>query len=85
MHSIKSFKTESLDLATYLVCLGNQLTIDPPLSGTRVLFSFVETPTLIHSIIGYERGANDSKKLLTTRARLYREATAIAKGGKNGN
>lgn len=85
MNSNKLFTTESLDLATYLVCMGNKLTIYPPADSTRVIFGFAETPDLIASIVKYERGTNDARRLLTTRSRLYREASAIAKGERHGN
>jgi hypothetical protein len=79
--SIELFTVDGINLATYLVCLGFNLNILPPATGTRALFEFVMSPELAKAIIGYERRGNTAKTLLDTRGRLYKESSAIVRGG----
>lgn len=77
---MSEFLTENLDLSSYLVTAGHPPTILRS-GSTRAVFCFAETPELLSAIIEYERGAAlPAKRLLHTRAYLYRQAGRIARG-----
>jgi hypothetical protein len=80
--SNKVFRTESLDLAAYLVTAGFVPEIVRAEDLRRALFEFKETEELRQSIVSYEGGASlPARRLLNVRSRLYREASQVVKGG----
>lgn len=83
-NSIQYLTIENINLATYLVFLGFNLNILPPLSGSRALFKFMLTPELTKAVISYEQGEDQAKGLLDTRGRLYREASAVVDRNRKG-
>ncbi|HTP64341.1 MAG TPA: DUF5659 domain-containing protein [Geobacteraceae bacterium] len=80
--SNKVFRTESLDLAAYLVTAGFVPEIVKSEDLRRALFEFKETEELRQAIVSYEGGASlPARRLLNVRSRLYREASQGVKGG----
>ena len=80
--SNKVFRTESLDLAAYLVTAGFVPEIVRAEDLRRALFEFKETEELRQAIVNYEGGASlPARRLLNVRSRLYREASQVVKGG----
>ncbi|HTP64635.1 MAG TPA: DUF5659 domain-containing protein [Geobacteraceae bacterium] len=80
--SNKVFRTESLDLAAYLVTAGFVPEIVKAEDLRRALFEFKETEELRQAIVSYEGGASlPARRLLNVRSRLYREASQVVKGG----
>jgi hypothetical protein len=80
--SSKVFRTESLDLAAYLVTAGFVPEIIRAEDLRRAIFVFRETEELRQAIVSYEGGASlPARRLLNVRSRLYREASQIVKGG----
>ena len=80
--SSKVFRTESLDLAAYLVTAGFVPEIVRAEDLRRALFEFKETEELRQAIVNYEGGASlPARRLLNVRSRLYREASQVVKGG----
>jgi len=80
--SNKVFRTESLDLAAYLVTAGFVPEIVKSEDLRRALFEFKETEELRQAIVSYEGGASlPARRLLNVRSRLYREASQVVKGG----
>jgi hypothetical protein len=80
--SSKVFRTESLDLAAYLVTAGFVPEIIRAEELRRAIFIFRETEELRQAIVSYEGGASlPARRLLNVRSRLYREASQIVKGG----
>ncbi|HTP65497.1 MAG TPA: DUF5659 domain-containing protein [Geobacteraceae bacterium] len=80
--SSKVFRTESLDLAAYLVTAGFLPEIVRAEDLRRALFEFKETEELRQAIVSYEGGASlPARRLLNVRSRLYREASQVVKGG----
>jgi len=80
--SNKVFRTESLDLAAYLVTAGFVPEIVRAEDLRRALFEFKETEELRQAIVSYEGGASlPARRLLNVRSRLYREASQVVKGG----
>ena len=80
--SNKVFRTESLDLAAYLVTAGFLPEIVRAEDLRRALFEFKETEELRQAIVSYEGGASlPARRLLNVRSRLYREASQVVKGG----
>ncbi|SNB45936.1 DUF5659 domain-containing protein [Geobacter sp. DSM 9736] len=79
---MKTFETESIDLAAFLTAAGNPPTVYLKPNASRALFEFTETEELREAIVSYERGAAlPAKKLLTTRSALYREASRVVREG----
>ena len=80
--SSKVFRTESLDLAAYLVTASFVPEIVRAEDLRRALFEFKETEELRQAIVSYEGGASlPARRLLNVRSRLYREASQVVKGG----
>lgn len=80
--SSRVFRTESLDLAAYLVTAGFEPDIVRSQAEKRAIFEFQETEELKTAIVAYEGGASlPARKLLNMRSRLYRDASRIVKGG----
>ena len=80
--SNKVFRSESLDLAAYLVTAGFIPEIVRAEDLRRALFEFKETEELRQAIVNYEGGASlPARRLLNVRSRLYREASQVVKGG----
>jgi hypothetical protein len=80
--SNKVFRSESLDLAAYLVTAGFVPEIVRAEDLRRALFEFKETEELRQAIVSYEGGASlPARRLLNLRSRLYREASQVVKGG----
>ena len=80
--SNRVFRTESLDLAAYLVTAGFVPEIVRAEDLRRALFEFKETEELRQAIVSYEGGASlPARRLLNVRSRLYREASQVVKGG----
>jgi hypothetical protein len=80
--SNKVFRTESLDLAAYLVTAGFAPEIIHAPDLRRAIFAFTETEELRLAIVSYEGGASlPARRLLNVRSRLYREASQVVKGG----
>ena len=80
--SNKVFRSESLDLAAYLVTAGFVPEIVRAEDLRRALFEFKETEELRQAIVSYEGGASlPARRLLNVRSRLYREASQVVKGG----
>ncbi len=80
--SNKVFRTESLDLAAYLVTAGFQPELIRDSDQKRAIFTFIETEELRQAIVNYEGGASlPARRLLNVRSRLYREASQVVKGG----
>ena len=80
--SSKVFRTESLDLAAYLVTAGFVPEIVRAEDLMRAIFEFKETEELRQAIVNYEGGASlPARRLLNVRSRLYREASQVVKGG----
>jgi len=80
--SSKVFRTESLDLAAYLVTADFVPEIVRAEDLRRAIFEFRETEELRQAIVNYEGGASlPARRLLNVRSRLYREASQVVKGG----
>jgi len=80
MISQREFKTDSIDLASYLAAYGATPTIEQVPGSKRALFTFTETTDLLAAVIGYETGALlPAKRLLNVRSWLYREASNVVK------
>ena len=76
------FRTESLDLAAFLVTAGHEPHIFRNPHERRAIFEFTETDDLLRAIINYESGSSlPAKRLLNIRSRLFREASQVVKGG----
>lgn len=85
--SQRVFKTESIDLASFLTVDGATPTTERAEGGKRALFTFTESPELLESVVNYERGAAlPAKRLLNVRSWLYREASNVVrlKGATHG-
>lgn len=81
--SERVFRTDSIDLAAYLVTAGYVVatTLNP--GDHRATFQITETPSLYSDIAGYESGVTaPAKRLLNVRSRLFREASAVVRGGR---
>ena len=80
--SNKIFRTESLDLAAYLVTAGFVPEIVRDSEQKRAIFEFKETEELRQAIVSYEGGSSlPARRLLNVRSRLYREASQVVKEG----
>jgi hypothetical protein len=80
--SNRVFKTESLDLAAYLVTANFEPNIIRASAEKRAIFEFIETEEIRLAIVRYEGGASlPARRLLNVRSRLYREASQVVKGG----
>jgi hypothetical protein len=77
------FETESIDLASFLTASGYTPAICRNAVGSRALFEFQSSTDLSRAIVAYESGATlPAKRLLNVRSRLFREASAVVKGGR---
>jgi hypothetical protein len=82
MGSEGAFRTESLDLAAFLVTAGHELHIYRNPYERRAIFEFKESENLLKTIVNYEGGSPlPAKRLLNVRSRLFREASQVVKGG----
>lgn len=82
MSSERVFRTESIDLAAFLVTAGHEPHIFRNPHERRAIFEFAETDNLLKAIVGYEGGSTlPAKRLLNVRSRLFREASQVVKGG----
>ncbi len=80
--STEVFRTESIDLAAFLVASGHELHIFRASDGKRAIFEFAQSDELLKAIVAFEGGSSlPAKKLLSVRNRLYREASQAVKGG----
>lgn len=80
--SAEVFRTESIDLAAFLVAAGHEPHIYRAPDGKRAVFEFLQTDDLLKAIVGFEGGSSlPAKKLLSVRNRLFREASQAVKGG----
>ena len=80
--SAEVFRTESIDLAAFLVTAGHEPRIYRAAGGKRALFEFTRDEDLLKAIVGFEGGSHlPGKKLLSVRNRLFREASQVVKGG----
>ena len=76
------FRTESLDLAAFLVTSGHEPHIFRNQHEKRAIFEFSDSDDLLRAIINFESGsALPAKRLLNVRSRLFREASQVVKGG----
>lgn len=83
--SERTFETDNIDLSSYLVTAGYQPSIFRNAGSNRAVFCFSETADLLKTIVEFERGAAlPAKRLLTTRAYLYREAGRVVREGGRG-
>lgn len=80
--SQRVFEIESIDLAAYLVTAGYTVTTTLNPGDHRATFQIEETPNLYIDIASYESGVTaPAKRLLNTRSRLFREASAVVRSG----
>lgn len=83
MASPRVYTTPSLDLCAFLVVLRDyqySVTLDP--GENRASFNIEYSPRLFEDIADYEAGgAVPAKRLLNARSRLFREASAVVRGG----
>jgi len=81
-NSQREFKTDSIDLASFLWAAGYTPTVERDQGSNRALFTFTESPELLAAIVNYERGvALPAKRLLNARSWLWREASSVVKRG----
>ena len=82
MTSPRAYRTTSIDLASFMAAIGYTVHVSRVQGETRATFEVEQTDTLFSDIAGYESGATaPAKRLLNVRSRLFREATAVTKGG----
>ena len=82
MRSEGVFRTESIDLAAFLVTAGHEPHIFRNPHERRAIFEYTESDDLLRAIISYESGSSlPAKRLLNVRSRLFREASQVVKGG----
>ena len=82
MRSKRVFRTESIDLAAFLVTSGHEPHIFRSPHERRAIFEFSDSDSLLKAIVSYEGGSPlPAKRLLNVRSRLFREASQAVKGG----
>jgi len=82
MKSKRVFRTEFIELASFLVASGHEAKIFKNPLEKRAIFEFIETDDLLKAIVSYEGGSPlPAKRLLNVRSQLFREASQVVKGG----
>jgi len=76
------FRTDSIDLAAYLMTVGFTPLIICPDGERRAIFVFAKTAPLLVAIVGYEVNCSlPAKRLLEVRRRLFEVISQEAAGG----
>lgn len=77
------YKTDSIDLTTYLSTKGYSVNVTCQPGDTRATFEVEQKPSLFTDIADYESGGTaPAKKLLNSRSYLYRQASAVVRGAR---